>query len=221
MFQSEVRCRYCVSVASDFQIFDQSDETVKRKSWWLSIIFFKQEKARNRSASLNEAYGQQGFLADSKELVRYDEISYLMRFHKTTLIVSTSKTYLSCTNLWYHLSRNECHLTWNLIKLGSCLNIAHSLQLDWSRDKKRLLEFREKPQDIKTAKQLIDSHKALWEDVNSYKDRYSENQVPYIYMQQSFTHQKFYLPERNNKIRRLNKRPFVHIARNVQSYCIV
>jgi hypothetical protein len=63
------------------------------------------------------------------------------------------------------------------------------LQLDWSRDKKRLLEFREKPQDIKTAKQMIDSHKALWEDVNSYKDRYSENQVPYIYAA------KFYSPK--------------------------
>jgi hypothetical protein len=34
-----------------------------------------------------------------------------------------------------------------------------------------VLEFREKPQDIETAKKMIDGHKALWEDVNSYKDR--------------------------------------------------
>ena len=61
---------------------------------------------------------------------------------------------------------------WHFI-LGICLSIVHSSQLDWSHDKKRLLEFREKPQDIKTAKQMIESHKVLWEDVNSYKDRYS------------------------------------------------
>jgi hypothetical protein len=59
------------------------------------------------------------------------------------------------------------------MQLSEVLNIIifDSLQLNWSLDKKRVLEFREKPQDIETAKKMIDSHKALWEDVNSYKDR--------------------------------------------------
>ena len=40
------------------------------------LIYSRQERASRRSASLNEAYGQQGFLADSKELVR--SVSFLI-----------------------------------------------------------------------------------------------------------------------------------------------